>query len=626
MFLRQSGLSEQFFALIKLALELNVSENKFNKIQPNETEQDTLIEYEEVILKSGLPMNEIWLRIEKLRQNFYFLPCPSDRTCSDPQRIIFNEDIFHYVYPLSNREFSFHLVITILRLLKVPLWCHGQKDTSTESSVIQSNQLWELDNIEELMPLFLKNTINKPSSTFDTILCELFKDFSVGPSFIPTIIGHELYLNCIVEILLICSECFESYATKSRRNICLLLWLRLERAVVMVNKRLDKWTPEKEKRLRTKIKNLLKRDENRNCLILYTEYALIEYDCGRLDVMETVFTAAIANTTQEDDLNAWWATYVAYVEVLMREERCAKALNALTCLALGESIEDQPQPPDDVPSNSRILLALKRLNDRLGNLIYVERNVSIMEIEQYLLPDYLINVIKAKIYLLILWKDAKEVPVEQIEYLLKTFIELNPRHKFIRENLYEIFVNIVTYSSHSANDQSVNKKHPLISGTYVFGMLQRGFDEFPNNLVIARSIVMTDSQAWHKIRTMITQQHAPKTILLLVAGAIYRCKKYSSIQSSSADLFVQQLPITNENELENIYKMRICNMLRNITSKDSPTRKNSLIWRIYMRFLLDFREDFNKSRNTLLTALDECPWNKVCLKHVVIFLNTATLK
>lgn len=74
LFLRQSGLNEQFFALIKLALELNISTDKFDKLITSETDQANLIEFEELILQSGLPMNEIWLRIEKLRQSFHFLP------------------------------------------------------------------------------------------------------------------------------------------------------------------------------------------------------------------------------------------------------------------------------------------------------------------------------------------------------------------------------------------------------------------------------------------------------------------------------------------------------------------------------------------------------------------------
>lgn len=142
-FLRQAGLAEQLFALIKLALELNVCANKFQKIQPLEQDQHTLIEYEEVVLASGLPMNEIWLRIEKLRQNFYFLPCPEDRSCPDPQRIVFNEDIVHFVYPLSQRQFAFDLVVRVMHLLKIPLPVRSHDHPS------------QFDAIEEVLSVLL---------------------------------------------------------------------------------------------------------------------------------------------------------------------------------------------------------------------------------------------------------------------------------------------------------------------------------------------------------------------------------------------------------------------------------------------------------------------------------------
>lgn len=64
---------------------------------------------------------------------------------------------------------------------------------------------------------------------------------------------------------------------------------------------------------------------------------------------------------------------------------------------------------------------------------------------------------------------------------------------------------------------------------------------------------------------------------------------------------------------EYMYKIRVCNMLKSVTGKNSKTRKNSLLWRLYLRSLLDVHKDFDKSRNTLFTALDECPWNKVII-------------
>lgn len=78
----------------------------------------------------------------------------------------------------------------------------------------------------------------------------------------------------------------------------------------------------------------------------------------------------------------------------------------------------------------------------------------------------------------------------------------------------------------------------------------------------------------------------------------------------SADPELMQLS-SNIDANEHMYKVRVCNMLKSVTGKNAPTRKNSLLWRLYLRCLLEIYKDFDKSRNTLFAALDECPWNKV---------------
>lgn len=67
---------------------------------------------------------------------------------------------------------------------------------------------------------------------------------------------------------------------------------------------------------------------------------------------------------------------------------------------------------------------------------------------------------------------------------------------------------------------------------------------------------------------------------------------------------------------EYAFKTRVCNLLRQVTNKNSPLRKNALLWRIYLRSLLDVNKDFEQSRNALFGALDECPWNKVKIVYI----------
>lgn len=607
---------EQFFALITLALELNVNDVKFSRLHSDESTQNTLIEYEEVVLNSGLPMNEIWLRIEKLRQNFYFLPLPSDRTSSDPQRIVFNEDIYHYIYPLTNRENSFNLTIIILRLLKIPLPCEFWLLGTSISSASRDTIDTDFDAIEELLPVFLCRTIftaTPTTSTFDDILWKLICEFSIGPSFISLHIGHELYIKYITEVLLLCAESF----TGIKRNLFTLLWMKLERALMLSDKHLNNWTDEKAKKLRSKIKNVLKREENRNRLIFYVEFAQIEYDMQRFEVAKNILMTAIGQCSKfnDDDLTRaeYWFTCISFVEILMREKHVTEALNVLTTLTLDGSLADADvltMPCTD----AQTALALKKITDRLNELCFIERNVEIIAAEQVFLPDYFVCMIKARIYYLLLWKRANENPICVLETLLRKFPEKNDRHRLVRQHLYEIYVNALLYSI-EVSDRSTSH----ISENKVFEVLCRALDEFPSNLFFLKCISVCDGQTWHRLRTVMTRSNSPAAMVFLIAIAQYRCQKYANaLQPKQSDDVIGSFDahildgiVSDGSHIEWTYKMRVSNFLKRITSADAPTRKNSLLWRFYMRSILDVGENFEKSQSTLFVALNECPWNKV---------------
>lgn len=120
-------------------------------------------------------------------------------------------------------------------------------------------------------------------------------------------------------------------------------------------------------------------------------------------------------------------------------------------------------------------------------------------------------------------------------------------------------------------------------------------------------------QTWYRIRSLLTRTNSPVGILFLVTAATYRCQKYQ-LTAAVNDANPFSAISTNIDDTEYTYKLRICNMLKNVSAQiSSAARKNPLLWRVYLRSLLDVHKDFEKSRNALFAALDECPWNKVWL-------------
>lgn len=101
---------------------------------------------------------------------------------------------------------------------------------------------------------------------------------------------------------------------------------------------------------------------------------------------------------------------------------------------------------------------------------------------------------------------------------------------------------------------------------------------------------------------------------MLVAAAKHRYQKYRNSLDGASNDFIEMSSDIDANEYT--YKVRVCNLLRNISGQNSTARKNPLIWRIYLRSLLDVNKNFEESRNALFAALDECPWNKVILNLI----------
>lgn len=103
------------------------------------------------------------------------------------------------------------------------------------------------------------------------------------------------------------------------------------------------------------------------------------------------------------------------------------------------------------------------------------------------------------------------------------------------------------------------------------------------------------------------------SIVFLVAAAKCRYESYhrNASDTNPARPHFAELLSSDIDANELTFKTRVCNLLRTCTAKDSPLRHNALLWRIYLRSLVDVKKTFEESRNALFAALDECPWNKV---------------
>lgn len=618
LFLRQSGSSEKFFALLTLALDLNFGTDKFGRLRVNTNEQ-ILIEYEELILASGLPMTELWLRIEQLRQNFYFLPCAPNET-TDSYRIVSNKDICYYIYPLSEQRNVTHLVLIILRLLKIPL-PNSHPIRAAVFGLCDSNgrdNYCDFDAIEEMAAFFLGRTILKPCELFNDILWSMIRELSNGPSYITTHIGHETYTKYLNEILLACASCYaiDDPQTIPIRDVLIVLLVRLEHIVILFDVFMNKWTDDKDKKYRSKMKNIMRHENNRNCASFYVEYAKIEYSLGRVESAENVLLATLSQmnpSTKSNDKYAeveYWTAAISYIEMLMAEQLLDKCKSVVMALAFNVSIDSATITTIEA-NESNYSEALKQLQERKNELCAsCERwTDTAMQAIECIQPNYTICVIKAYVYYLLLWRASKEAIISEISAMLESFKGAGGQGTFVRENLYELAANVMRYRLDGSNeDQAVLEKR-------IWPLIKDGACEFSGNVVLLQFLVTTESQPWYHIRSTLFDRKSPIALIVLAIGAQLRYKQYAmsllATNTNAPDNLQHILAISaGLQDLEKAYKARVLNIFRESTEQNEATRKCSLLWRMYLNSLFESLNSEGRSE-IILKGLNECPWNKV---------------
>lgn len=461
LFLRQAGLNEQFFAVIHLMMSMNICESsEFDRIfYTNESQNPHLLEYEDLVLSSNLPMNELWYRMETIRAICNFLPVKmssSEAQMSDPQRFVFNEDICNLVVPLRNcKAYNFDLFVIIMKLLKIPLPYYEI-----------NNELFVTDDIEIEDGMHFLSVLLRPtfgSENFNRIFFSIVKDLNMSPNFLSFNVEYEPFLNCILKILECCANSF----SEKQNKVVLILWLRLQRLMVIIEKLKLKVEKKEQdaaeftkykKQIKSRVKNILKTSKYQNDLNIYTEYALIEAALGDDESCDKILKMAMSaamDSYQHDpqsEIN-FYAISIEFCERKLFQSNKEECLRQLGILAGNNS-----NPVDYF--NSKI------------SEIY-ENDIS-NEIEDYFLPTTnKFNLIKAKIYYILLTQTKKSALTSILSH-----IDAIKEKSLVKEKLYELYVEIFHLK---INDELMNIKNYL-------DVLTKALIEFPKNIFIMHTV------------------------------------------------------------------------------------------------------------------------------------------
>lgn len=464
LFLRQAGLWEQLWTLLKLYLILNLSHNDKNKFTINSTVNEAqLLELEEIILDSRLPSHELWLRIEKLRESSHWLPWIGDKPCEDPQRTVFIDDISDLIHPITSRENVFKLTFIILTLFKVPLLPFRH---STLQQLGLDYVPWSLDSIETLLPVFYPYLLINNSVKF---LDDMFK-FSVGPQYLKTHPGQEEYLDFLVTFMRRCGECMEN----SERSSIFIWWLRFEKLLIVLDRdKKFKLPSGRLKKVKSSIKEFLKQTENRNNVLFYREYALIEYELGNVESSYKILLTAVSMLTEnkilsllnEDIRTNLCSLYKTLVELHLRTPNSNKN-DAIKYLISMVSVDGRS-------SENVISDAISRYQQMSDDLLSLE--VKVLYLPDHFLPDFLTDFIICHALLVYLTRSPFEAGIV-IERALKRLQEKENENLWRKEVLIEWYVSMLYKTCVENRGLGLFK---LFQDT-----LNRSLEQVPNNLYL----------------------------------------------------------------------------------------------------------------------------------------------
>uniref|UniRef100_T1HR85 Protein NRDE2 homolog n=1 Tax=Rhodnius prolixus TaxID=13249 RepID=T1HR85_RHOPR len=348
MFLRQAGLWEQLWLLIELYLELTYTTAGSGAFKVNiEIPEQEIQSLEDTVLTSGLTLGALWLRIEHLRECVHFIPTIDS---PDPQRTVFVDDLSGLLFPLGSGTYS-RLMCLALVTLKVP----PLPMTEAFYQYVGLKTIpWSLDSVEISLTA---NMVNKGIMNLDSRYLEACQELLIGPQYLNRgRIGAQEFLEGVDKLFNCCINNCAQEDVPSLLAWQVRWWSYIFQHSFNASQDLDL-----SKQFRTKAKALLKK--HRQCLPLYTEYALYEAQVGNLEVSLKVFETALE--LQQPPLIAGrdrrdiCALYKEYVELLLRNNFVTnrdKVIKVLTAMSFGEPIKNI------VPNEDLTERALERLS------------------------------------------------------------------------------------------------------------------------------------------------------------------------------------------------------------------------------------------------------------------------
>ncbi|XP_032673473.1 nuclear exosome regulator NRDE2 [Odontomachus brunneus] len=571
-FLRHTGLWEQMWETIRLNLNLNLNLDKNSLFFQGSIDEKKLIGMEEMILMSRLPLNQLWQRTESLRENYHWISVNRDELelVGDSRRFVLPEDVADFVHPILSRNSNFQIAIYSLLCLKVPLLpC---RDYYLKELSLKDFH-WEVESLEALLP-FMYPMVGEMAGHDQRK--ELLKDIlegrlTSGPQYVKFHPAQEPYLDFVRKIFHAIAESLPSL----QRTSIYVWWLRLERLLVSLGKDEPLKHDNKGKKLRTTLKEFLKKDENRNNLYFYKEYALIELEMGRfsncVNILETAIQsqgACPSAITNENERAALFSVYRTFIETLLDARTYDESHRQWILKVFSQMI-----PGESADQNS---LVEAYLHGQVRD--FLQTAPSENGKDTFFLSDLECDVIVCYAYFLYVKNDDIQTVIE----ILRNCIDHSKDCPYLQEMLYESQIAILQLH--------YERKHSLQNT--LKETLSRSLSTYPDNFYALSVFAIIESElpTW-RFNSRGTEIGLWRAVTMCLAA---RRRIGLLMKFDHPDAVIAAL-----NKLLSFHLT---------LSKIPSTRCCPLLWRLYMLLLREHNLCEKKGEEIYHESVMQCPW------------------
>ncbi|XP_012264130.2 nuclear exosome regulator NRDE2 [Athalia rosae] len=567
-FLRQAGLWEQMWETLRLNLTLNLNLSKDNFRFQGFIDERKLIGMEEVILTSRLPLNQLWLRVESLRESCHWISVSSDQLelLGDSRRFVLPEDVTDFVQPIMSRGSSLKLAIYAILSLKVPIlpmYDFIARDLKlTELS-------WDLDSVEMLLPLayplvgILGGSIEKKR----VIEGILEGNLTSGPQYLKFHPAQEPYLDFVRDTFWAIAESF--LPTQYERTSIYVWWLRFERLLASLNRDKDDY---RRKKLKSMVKDFLKREGNRNNLHLYREYALIEREIGHfkscVNILETAIgmqSEFLATISDRYEKGALCSVFRALFETLLDEKTYQEGHKGQILTSTARMVPG--------PDENRLEQAEEFLETSVRE--FLQQPLPDADENMYFLPYLECDLITCYAYFLY----VKNSTITESIAVMENCLEYSKDNKYLQECLYESTIALLHL------DCKQSKSHTILKEK-----LDKGLALYPMNCYMLSIDIEMESKlpCWKLSRNR-------KGSLQLLASCLSGRVRIERLEN----LGLTDAALAATNKLLSTYRR---------LARDSTAQKCPLMWRLYMLFLRERNLCEGRGEEVYHESVAQCPW------------------